>query len=72
MDRAFLDQMQQEMSDDARRVSVAMAAAHRRWHRFSRRGWNNCEKEPCHSVCVFLGAAAVIAMEVGAEGGDAA
>lgn len=70
MDAAFLQDFAHEMSGDARRVSVAMADTHRRLHRFSRIGWNKCDREPCHSVCVFLGDMAIVAMNIADVPGD--
>lgn len=72
MNAAFLKGFEKEMAEDARRVSPVLAKAHRRLHRFSRQGWNKCDREPCHSVCVLLGDVAIVAMNVADLPGDAA
>lgn len=57
-------QLSQEFRDEVRedfvRASRAMADAHRLFHDAA--GWNKCEQDPCHSVCVLLGDVAVLLM----------
>lgn len=50
----------EETRRDYRRVSRAMADAHRLWHDAG--GWTDCELDPCHSVGVLLGDVAVLIM----------
>lgn len=40
---------------------MAMADAHRLWH--GSIGYNKCELDPCHSVCVLFGDVAILLME---------
>lgn len=62
MDRAELIN---EVQHDYRRTSQVMADAHRLFHGSD--GWNKCEMDPCHTVCVFMGGVAVALMELGME-----
>jgi hypothetical protein len=61
MDEAqFREEVREEVCKDFVRASRAMADAHRLFH--GSNGWNRCELDPCHSVCVLLGDVAALLM----------
>lgn len=51
----------EEVKEDFRRVGRVMADARDLFHGPDR-GWNKCEQDPCHSVCVLLGDVALLLM----------
>lgn len=60
------DLVRQRFGESMRAVSLAMADAHDHLH--GEGGWNHCDQDPCHSVCLLIGELALVLMEM--QGGQ--
>lgn len=52
-------ELRTDLQGDAVETSRAMDDAHRLFHDPAT-GWNQCDLDPCHTVCVLLGDLAVL------------